>query len=573
MVLLLLSSLLAQPINQAFAADETIDNETSEEEVVVAEPVIEQEVLPEVLQDDNDNNKDDEISLNDTDLEAENISPEQDDENLIVPNDEDINSDSSEEVTGDDEEVSMSTSSDEIAETPTTPNDEVSTTTSSDISNASTTIAIENVDTSSTTSTTTSDVDQNAHTSSGNSGNNPSDTTDDDDDVVETDATATSTLSNETEDDSDTDDEIEIKNSTTTEIAVVETQYLVTENNFYQFSKQSCVAVGDGTYHCSSNALSAYDTQAVVYADLGANGNMEIFLRTSKGDVQQITDNEFDDTAPFYDAESLRVVWQRLIDGRYQIILYDIEENEESQLTFSRTNNMEPKVSNEGIVWQAWDNNDWEIMYFDGRYTDQITDNLSQDVTPVIEDGYILWSVIGSEEQEAKVYSLESNETLTISGHDGGSIANPRFVLVYDTKFDNGDVITHGFDPATGLSAPISAKAAPEPIEIPQSDPIGEIRALIQNKSTDEDELDTDQLGVDKDTASTSKTSDIDGTLDLKNPDNSASSTPSIVVKKATTSDVVSFELTDYDLVLSTEKVVDEERGDLSISSTTSTQE
>ena len=300
---------------------------------------------------------------------------------------------------------------------------------------------------------------------------------------------------------------------------------------------------------------------------------MEIFLRTSRGDTEQITDNNYDDTSPFYDAKSLKVVWQRLIDGRYQIISYDIAEEEEAQLTFSRTNNMEPKISEEGIVWQAWDGNDWEIMYFDGRYTDQITDNLSQDVTPVIEDGYVLWSVIGGNQQEAKVYSLKSKETLTISDYEGGTIANPRFVLVYDTKFDNGDIITQGFDPATGLSAPISAKPAPEPVEIPQSDPIGEIRALIQNKSTDEDELDTDQLGVDNDSASTSKTSAVDGTLDLKNPDNSPTSTVSTMIEKASTTDIVGFELTDYDLVLTTKKEVDEERGDLSITSATSTQE
>src|SRR5690606_27206597 len=128
-------------------------------------------------------------------------------------------------------------------------------------------------------------------------------------------------------------------------------------------------------------------------------------------------------------------------------ILYDITEDEESQLTFSRTNNMEPKISRDGVVWQAWDDNDWEIMYFDGDFTTQITDNEVQDVAPVIEDGYVLWTILGRNTQEAKVYSLESGQTRTITGHDGGVIQNPRFVLVYDTKYDNGDIVTQGFDP------------------------------------------------------------------------------------------------------------------------------
>lgn len=333
---------------------------------------------------------------------------------------------------------------------------------------------------------------------------------------------------------------------------VVEAQYLVTEENYYQFSRQSCAPVGDGTYHCSLKTGVTIDPQAVVYADKGTGGNMEIFLRTSKGKVEQITDNDFDDTAPHFDAKSMRIVWQRLVDGRYQVIVYDLLEKTEVQLTFSRTNNMEPKVAEEGIVWQAWDGNDWEIMYFDGTYTDQLTDNDSQDVTPVVEDGYVLWSILGGSAQEARVYSLETKQVMTIASHEGGAIANPRFVLVYDTKFDNGDIITQGFDPATGLSAPIAAQAAPEPVQIPETDTTGEIRALIQNKSSQK-EKDVVKLTPSTDApsdlnliASSSATSS--DTLNLKQPldmidlENLATSTTSNIESAV--------ELTEFDLVI-----------------------
>ncbi len=328
------------------------------------------------------------------------------------------------------------------------------------------------------------------------------------------------------------------------------TEYVITDENYYQFSKQSCVAVGEGTYHCSNNTDSVIDTDAVVFADKDKEeGDMEIFLRTVSGRVEQLSSNTLDDTSPHFDAESMKVVWQSLIDGRQQIIVYDLDEGEESQLTFSRNNNMEPKISKEGIVWQAWDGNDWEIMYFDGKYTDQITDNSSQDVAPVIEDGYILWSILGSNSQEAKVYSLDSGETLTITGHEGGSIVNPRFVLVYDTKFENGDVITQGFDPATGLSAPISAEPVSEPIKIPDVDPIGEIRALIQNKSSQKEDGGLDGVKTDNPEgdlglmASSSATSS--DTLNLKQIDMD-------VITEAPIFDN-NFELTDYDLVIASD--------------------
>ena len=345
-----------------------------------------------------------------------------------------------------------------------------------------------------------------------------------------------------------TPDETGDVNSSTTEIIRLEP--LVNEQNYFQFSKQSCVEVGDGAYHCTNKNAEGIDTQSAVYSDRGADGSMEIFLRTSKGKVKQLTENVYDDTSPNYDPESMRVVWQRLIDGRYQVVLFDIMQEKESQLTFSKTNNMEPKVSDAGVVWQAWDGNDWEIMLFDGTYTEQLTDNDAQDVAPVIQDGYVLWNVLGGAEQQARVYSLNTKETTSIVGHEGGSIINPRFVLVYDTEFSNGDVVTQSFDPATGLSEPIAAKPAPAPVNIPQSDPTGEIRALIQGKvQKDEKELHND-IGPDDGGGDLGAASSTDpGTLNLTAPGDSSIVQGAVILNASTTIEN-DFELTEYDLVI-----------------------
>ena len=330
---------------------------------------------------------------------------------------------------------------------------------------------------------------------------------------------------------------------------VVQVENLISEDNFYQFSKQSCVAVGDGAYHCTNKDASDVDTQSVVYSGPGTDGSLEIFLKTTRGKVKQITDNSYDDSSPHYDAESMRVVYQRLIDGRYQIILFDIMDEKEAQLTFSKTNNMEPKVSDAGIVWQAWDGNDWEVMLFDGSYTEQLTDNDVQDVAPVIQDGYVLWNVLGGEEQQARVYSLDTKETTSIVGYEGGSIINPRFVLVYDTEYENGDVVTQSFDPSTGLSEPIAAKPAQTPVNIPDSDPTGEIRALITGGKTQKDEkelADVDTTGSGDGPLATTTP----GTLDLTAPGGSIDMS---TVTVPTTVTETQFELTEYDLVIPTD--------------------
>lgn len=341
---------------------------------------------------------------------------------------------------------------------------------------------------------------------------------------------------------------------------------IVTDENFFQFSKQSCVAVGNGTYHCSVNEGTAIDDRAVVFSDLGENGSQEIFIKTADERVQQITDSPYDDTAPYYDAETLQIVWQRFIDGRHQIILYDLRAEEETQLTFGRTNSMEPAVSAAGVAWQMWDGSDWEIMFHNGTFTEALTENETQEVSPVLQDGYVIWTVIGSRSQTAQVYSIETGETATIVNHEGGEIVNPRFVLIYDTQFENGDVITKRFDPETGFSEAIAAKPAPEPIDIPESESTGEIRALIQNKSSSKEDAasdDTDSgdgnstpaLGSGSSTASTSTE-----TLDLTN---ASSSAPLEVEVLETVADEEAsstpatgeapLELDEYDLVIGTD--------------------
>ena len=356
--------------------------------------------------------------------------------------------------------------------------------------------------------------------------------------------------------------EQETKRVRTKDGEILKIESLVTEENYYQFNKKSCIEVGAGNFHCTSKSDEITDTDSVVYAERDEGGDMEIFLKTSRGSLKQLTDNDVDDLAPHYDAGAMKVVWHRLKDGRHQIIMYDILEEEEVQLTFSKTNNMEPKVSNAGIVWQAWDENDWEIMFFDGTYTEQITDNDIQDVAPVIQDKYILWNVLGGDEQQARVYSLETKETVSIEGHEGGSIVNPRFVLVYDTRYGNGDIVTQTFDPSTGLSQPVAATPAPLPVEIPESDPTGEIRALIQGKAQKDDEEYHDlSTGTTSDDGAASTTIANPGTLDLGAAPADISTTQAGLE--------TDFILTEYDLVIPEHALRDAmtEEGDLQIES------
>jgi hypothetical protein len=445
--------------------------------------------------------------------------------------------------------------------------DDVSTSTSTSASTSTTAVEVETATSTATTSTTTT---EDSSSDAGGSGSGTSSTS-----TSETDASDPDT----TEEESDTEDFVSDVSSSTTldslpvlpdtssetttadEILtptgsanITKAENLVTDDNYYQFGKQACVSAGDGTYYCSVSEGEVVDSNAVVYSETGPSGSPEIFIKTSEGGVVQITDNNFEDSAPHYDALSQKIAWQRLIQGRYQIIIYDIETAEEKQLTFSRTNNMEPAASVAGVVWQAWDNNDWEVMYYDGTYTDQLTNNDTQDVAPVMQEEYIIWTIIGGGEQFAQVYSLETKEIVTISNSGGGSILNPRFVLVYDTQFDNGDVITQRFDPDTGFAEAIAAQPAEAPLEIPEPDTAGEIKALITTKSTSKQTQIVHGNNADG-TASDPSATTTSGTLILGDDttpqlNDGISTSTDGTLDTAHEEENQPFELTEYDLIL-----------------------
>jgi hypothetical protein len=246
------------------------------------------------------------------------------------------------------------------------------------------------------------------------------------------------------------------------------------------FPKESCVAVGGGTFYCKEDtgAPEVLGTDRVFSAP-DEEGDKEIFVE--RGDaLTQVSFNKYDDDAPRYDETSNSLVWHRLIDGVYQIILYDIDAETETQLTHDSYNNMEPSLYGDAITWQAWVGTDWDIMLSESGNVTVLTDNAIQDVAPRVMGDYILWESYENGTWRVKVYDRRTKIIDTIADADGASVDNPRFVLVYDTKYENGDVETKGYDLDTGKVVPLSATPMPTPQDLPDPDQTGEDRALVQ---------------------------------------------------------------------------------------------
>jgi hypothetical protein len=300
-------------------------------------------------------------------------------------------------------------------------------------------------------------------------------------------------------------------------------------SNTYAFDAKECATVGDGAFYCSTPKDADAFTEDGVFSAPDADGDEEIFVRVN-GKETQLTHNSVDDSAPYYDALSDRIVWHRSVNDRYQIISYDLKSQEETQVTSTSYNNMEPVAYGDITLWQAWVGTNWEIMLYDGETVRQLTHNDVHDISPHMRGSYIVWQTQFADGWQVAVYDQETGHIEYVKTDGGAKVENPRFVLVYDSTDARGDIQTVGYDPDQKVSFTLHRIPTDVPEKLPEPDQTGETRALIQNKQgTRDGELDNldtlPQTGNGSSTSTASSTQSSGHTLDLSTASSTATST------------------------------------------------
>jgi hypothetical protein len=274
----------------------------------------------------------------------------------------------------------------------------------------------------------------------------------------------------------------------------------VESDQMIQFEKTNCLAVEDGSFYCQEASSTQPVTERGLFALPDVDGDLEIFVKDND-ELTQITFNTVDDASPYYDPASDSIVWHRMIDDRYQIVVHDVASGDEVQLTDTSTNNMEPFRADNVIVWQHWANDAWQIMLHDGNEITQLTDTTEHNLAPVVRNNLVVWHRVMFGEKTIEVYDLDTEAYMTIKDDNGGTVSNPRMVLVYDAAMDNGDVVTRGYDLVTGEITSFASEPAPIPDDIPEPDATGETRALLNAKTNTEEES-VEDLGLSTATSS-----------------------------------------------------------------------
>jgi hypothetical protein len=257
----------------------------------------------------------------------------------------------------------------------------------------------------------------------------------------------------------------------------------------FSFTSDECTQLATGSFYCQKPQKNLL--QDALFSAPDEDGDTEIFL-VREGVQYQITNNRVDDAAPYFDQNSNSIVWHRLIDDRYQIISYDVESQEERQITQTSSNNMEPTRQGDYTVWQRWVDGGWNIILHDGDKETQITRTTSHNVAPYIHGSLIVWNrQSAGGDKTIEMYDMVSKTYVSVDDPDGMSVSNPRMVFVYDSLHPNGDIVTRGYDVLARKFIDLDTLPISLPDEIPDSESTGETRAMIQSKPSIKSEIST----------------------------------------------------------------------------------
>lgn len=132
----------------------------------------------------------------------------------------------------------------------------------------------------------------------------------------------------------------------------------------------------------------------------------------NEGTKQFITSGNINNSMPVFAGSYIAYVSD--INGEGQIILYSLASSAKTQLTFIGTN-LNPRVDEKGrVVWESWVEDTWQVFFFDGLSTKQLTVG-DTSLNPEISDDYISYGrrdITGT--WRAVVYSINDNKSIDV---------------------------------------------------------------------------------------------------------------------------------------------------------------
>lgn len=255
------------------------------------------------------------------------------------------------------------------------------------------------------------------------------------------------------------------------------------------FDNTECVSVQDGAYYCTKKSVSTENTarpmqRAEVFVAKDGDGDTEIYFQND-GQTRKISDNVYDDDAPMYDPTSGRIVWHGNVNDRYQIFVYDPADETVHQITHDGYNNTNPYIDGGVLVWQAWVDENWEIMSvnvgagYDALEVTRLSGSGNPDMFPKVYGDFVTWQSRVNDAWRSVGLNIQTGEQTDLGAGTQGDVSAARLVLLVERRNENGDVERVGYDVDSGDEIELGTKEKDQvPVEVPLPSPYQDPSAI-----------------------------------------------------------------------------------------------
>jgi beta propeller repeat protein len=120
------------------------------------------------------------------------------------------------------------------------------------------------------------------------------------------------------------------------------------------------------------------------------------------------------------------VAWEGLNSGAGQIYIYNVLTDALTQVTSASTN-QNPAIYQNTVAWESWQDNSWQIFYYDGFSVKQISADGVPSVRPSIQGHQIIYAEQFSDGWASLSYDLTTGQYTVIKTGDEASTAYPHF--------------------------------------------------------------------------------------------------------------------------------------------------
>ncbi len=99
------------------------------------------------------------------------------------------------------------------------------------------------------------------------------------------------------------------------------------------------------------------------------------------------------------------------------------KDEELKQLTKNGQDDVDPVLDGNKAVWRRWDGHDYEIAYYTGLVSVQLTNDDMEKGPPMLSEGRVVWAARSGVQDDWEIYTYKAGKTVQVTKNSSQDVA------------------------------------------------------------------------------------------------------------------------------------------------------